>query len=130
MRRQRAQRLLQGVRQLVEVGGVMRRLRTDEPRLLPKLLRQPMKRPHRHPRQLPDGGGQVLSQWPVEADQQDLESLRREAPRLLGGEQRLARARDAQHQGPALGGEQVEPAKLRRTQSDTCLIGRDVYGQR
>src|SRR5687767_12768182 len=84
------------IRQTVEVRRVSGGFWTDEPCLLPELLAQPMERADRDALLLTDGGREKLGQRPVEAGEQHLEALGRQAPRLLGGDERLARPGHAQ----------------------------------
>lgn len=129
MLRQRLQRLVQHVRQLLEVGAVVRRIWTDEPRLLPKLLRQPMEGPHGDAFELTDGDGQVLGQRPIETGEQHVKALGGQSSCLFGREQRLARASDAQDEGAALRRQEVERAELRGRERDARLVGGDVGGE-
>jgi len=66
-----------------------------------------MERADRDPIESADGRVEVLGQGPVEAGEEDVEALGRQAPRLLGGDQRLARPRHAEDHRSALAPQHV-----------------------
>ncbi|MCA1572211.1 MAG: hypothetical protein LC798_18260, partial [Chloroflexi bacterium] len=115
---------IEHVGEAVEVGGVVRRMRTDEARPLPKPLREPMKRADGDAIQAADGAGEMLGQWPVEAGQQHFEALGGEAARLLGDDECLPGARHAEDHRSTLRVERVEDRELAlRERDDACLVG-------